>query len=75
MLQITQLSEEVKQSIDLQSSGVETAMKAQQMHTLAVEAAGEKAILEYYSKVLESVTESQLILLMQDMSIGKNMCY
>ena len=45
------------------------------MHTLAVEAAGEKAILEYYSKELESVTESQLILLMQDMSIGKNMCY
>ena len=46
-------------------------MKAQQMHTLAVEAAGEKAILVYYSKELESVTESQLIRLMQDMSIGK----
>ena len=74
MLQITQLSEEVKQSIDLQSSGVETATKAQQMHTLAVEAAGEKAILVYYSKELESVTESQLIRLMQDMSIGKTAC-
>ena len=41
------------------------------MHTLAVEAAGEKAVLAYYSKELESVTESQLIRLMQDMSIGK----
>ena len=49
-------------------------MKAQQMHTLAVEAAGEKAILGYYSKELESVTESQLIRLMQDMSIGKTAC-
>ena len=74
MLQITQLSEEVKQSINLQSSGVETAIKAQQMHKLAVEAAGEKAILVYYSKELESVTESQLIRLMQDMSIGKTAC-
>ena len=71
MLQITQLSEEVKQSVNLQSSGVPTAMKAQQLHTLAVEAAGEKAILVYYSKEIESVTESQLIRLMQDMSIGK----
>ena len=75
MLPITQLSEEVKQSIGLQSSGVETAMKAQKMHTLAVEAAGEKAILVYYSKELESVTEIQLIRLTQDMSIGKNTCF
>ena len=49
-------------------------MKAQKIHTLAVEAAGEKAILERYSKELESVTESQLIQLMQDMSIGKTAC-
>ena len=44
------------------------------MHTLAVEAAGEKAILVYYSEELESVTESQLIRLMHDMSVGKAEC-
>ena len=72
---MTQVMEEVKQSIDLQSSGIGAAMKAQKMHTLAVEAAGEKAVLEYYSKELESVTESQLIRLMQDMLIGKAGCF
>ena len=71
---MTQVMEEVKQSIDLQSSGVGTATKVQKMHTLAVKVAGEKAVLGYYSKELDSVTESQLIRLMLDMSIGKDVC-
>ena len=71
---MTQLMEEVKQSINPQSSGIGAAMKVQKMHTLAVEAAGEKAVLGYYSKELDSVTESQLIRLMLDMSIGKDVC-
>ena len=57
--------------MNLRGGEVETATKAQNLHTLAVQKAGEQAVLDYYSKELKTVSEIELVKLMSQMSIGK----
>ena len=73
---MNRLSSEVKRLIELRDSrvegvGLETAQKTQELYALAVQVAGEQAVIEYYGNGLDNVPDTELIRLAQQVFPGK----